>query len=130
MISLVVCIKRKPGLSRAEFSRHWRDLHAPLLLACTDFSRHILGYVQHHLADDSLPGGANFGASGDYDGIAVLTFEDVAAMERAFSEPRYLEDVRPDEPRFIDIDACLSFITTPFAVKGGGMDLIAPDSGA
>ena len=32
-------------------------------------------------------------------------------MERAFADPDYLANVRPDEPRFIDIAGCMSFVT-------------------
>ena len=51
-----------------------------------------------------------FGSDADYDGVAVLKFEDEAAMKAAFSEPDYLSDVQPDEARFVDISNCMTFV--------------------
>ena len=30
MVHLLIAFKRKAGLSREEFSHHWREVHAPL----------------------------------------------------------------------------------------------------
>ena len=46
--TLIVFIKRRAGMEPAAFSHYWRDVHAPLLLACEDFSRHIVRYEQYH----------------------------------------------------------------------------------
>lgn len=115
--SLIVFIRRRPGMTRVEFSTYWRDAHGPLLSACTDFSRHIIRYEQFH-ASDEADLGAMFGVSGDYDGVAVITFASPQAMTAAFAEPAYLSDVRPDEPNFVDLDNCLSFIANPRRVIG------------
>lgn len=122
MTTLVVCIKRRPGMSPEEFSTYWRETHAPLLAACTDFTRHLVSYVQHHFADRSSPVATMFGVPGDYDGVAVLTFKSADHVAEAFAEPRYLSDVRPDEPRFVDLANSLSFVTQPHVV-------VAPASG-
>lgn len=116
--SLIVFIKRRPGMSPEDFSTYWREVHAPLLLACTDFSRHIIRYEQFHGTARTSALGAMFGASGDFDGAAAISFADAAALESAFAEPRYLADVRPDEPNFVDLDNCLSFIASPELIKG------------
>ena len=31
MFKMIYCLRRKPGLSRADFQRYWRDQHAPLV---------------------------------------------------------------------------------------------------
>ncbi|MGE4431264.1 MAG: EthD domain-containing protein [Sphingobium sp.] len=116
--TLIVFIKRRPGMEPEAFSRYWREVHAPLLLACHDFSRHILRYEQFHGTDRTSALGAMFGASGEFDGVAVITFIDSGALEKAFAEPRYLSDVRPDEAHFVDLDNCLSFIGNPELIKG------------
>lgn len=46
------------------------------------------------------------------------SIEDGDALEKAFAEPRYLSEVRPDEPHFGDLDNCLSFIASPEPIKG------------
>ncbi|WP_157083031.1 SDR family oxidoreductase [Novosphingobium lentum] len=125
MTTLVVCIKRRHGMSAAEFSTYWRDVHAPLLGACTDFTRHLISYVQHHFVDRASPVAAMFGVSGDYDGVAVLTFRNAEALAQAFVEPRYLADIRPDEPNFVDLTSSLSFVTEPHVVISPPADLFS-----
>lgn len=115
-VALVVCIKRKAGMSAEAFSRHWRDVHAPLIRACRPFARHLVRYTQHHLADQNSPVARMFGISGAYDGVAVLEFADMDAMAQAFAEPAYLEQVRPDEFNFVDLEHGLCFLTEPFSV--------------
>jgi uncharacterized protein (TIGR02118 family) len=117
VITIVVCIKRKPGMTQEAFTAYWRDVHAPTLLACSDFTRHIVSYVQHHIADGDTGVAVLFGASGDYDGVAVLTFADEAALRAAFAEPKYMTDVRPDEFNFVDTENCTTILTSPFVVK-------------
>ncbi len=124
-VTLIVCMKRRPGLSRADFSTYWRETHAPLLARCTDFTRHLRSYVQHHFVAGGSPVAAMFGVSGDYDGVAVLTFPSADAIARAFAEPRYLADVRPDEPNFVDLEGSLSFVTEPVTILSPPDDLFS-----
>ena len=107
MIKLAICVVRKAAMTHEEFSAYWRNNHGPLVKSVPEFTRHVRKYVQCHLAGNTIP----FGASGSYDGIAELWFDSVEEMEKAFSEPRYLEIIRPDELKFADLDKCLSFIT-------------------
>lgn len=115
MVTLIVCIKRKDGMSREDFTRYWRDNHGPLVRSCASFTRYLTGYSQYHLPAEGDSGGgdaeAEFGVAGTYDGIARLEFRSAEDMERAFADPDYLANVRPDEPRFIDIAGCMSFVT-------------------
>jgi len=64
-------------------------------------------YVQCHLVDGALP----LGVEGLYDGVAELWFDNHEEITRAFEEPRYLEIIRPDELKFVDITNCISFVT-------------------
>ena len=115
-IALVVCIRKRAGLSTQDFSRHWREKHAPLIRNCPEFSRHLLRYTQHHLADRVSPIAQMFGVSGDYDGVAVLEFQSMETMLQAFGEPAYREQIRRDEPNFVDLEHGLCFITEPLHV--------------
>lgn len=125
MKTLVVCVKRKPGISPEEFSTYYREKHAPLILGCAEFTRHLHSYTQHHALDAGSSIAALFGASGDYDAVAVLTFKSEEALTQAFQEPQYLETIRPDEPNFVDLGNCLSFIADPVIVKPAGGDLFS-----
>lgn len=109
MLSLTILGKRAPGWTREEFQRYWREEHAPLIARVTNFSRHVRSYTQYHtLASPQLE--AMFGGARDYDGVAVLTFDDEAAMKAAFSEPDYIEFIRPDELHFVDVDNCMVIV--------------------
>lgn len=116
--SLIVCIRRRADLTPIEFSRHWRDIHPLLLLACAPFNRHILGYEPFHMADRNDDISALFGTAGGYDGTAIITFPDAQAIAAAFREEAYLSQVRPDESNRIDLDNRLSFIGEGLLVKG------------
>src|SRR3546814_17923629 len=113
MTTLIVCIKRKPGLSPEDFTSHWQEQHGPMLRACGDFTRHLRSYTQHVLAARDSPVAKLFGVSGDYDGAAVLEFRSEAAMRQAFAAPAYLADVQPTEAHFDYLDNSHAFGTQP-----------------
>ncbi|MBI3757218.1 MAG: EthD domain-containing protein [Deltaproteobacteria bacterium] len=111
MVKLIVCVRRKAGLTREEFSAYWRYQHGPLVKSIPEFMRHVRKYVQCHLTEKSFPGEARFGALADYDGVGELWFDSPETMQQAFNELRYLEVIRPDELKFLDHVKCLSFLT-------------------
>ncbi len=112
MINMVVGVKRLPKLTRKEFSDHWKGHHAGLIQKCSNFNRHIESYIQYHHDEERHGLAELFGSSGEYDGITILKFKNKEAMETAFAEPDYLENVQPDEARFVDLDNCTTFILT------------------
>ena len=112
MIKIVIFAKRKTGMSFEEFDKYWRDEHAPLIKRVTEFSRHVRKYVQSHRLTGDVP----LAAEADYDGVAELWFDSVDAMTTAFAEPRYMELIRPDELKFLELDRCLSIVCDEFEV--------------
>jgi uncharacterized protein (TIGR02118 family) len=107
MVKYIICVARKAGMTHEEFSSYWRNHHGSLVKSVPEFTRHVRKYVQCHL----VPGAAPFGVVSGYDGVAELWFDSVAELETAFTEPRYLEIIRPDELKFADLNKCLSFVT-------------------
>src|SRR6516164_10602127 len=107
MVKLIVCAKRKSGITHEEFGRYWRERHGPLVKSVPDFIRHVRKYVQCHIVSSSAP----LGAAADYDGVAELWFDNLEELNRAFSEPQYLEVIRPDELKFADLAHCASLVT-------------------
>jgi uncharacterized protein (TIGR02118 family) len=109
MVKLMACLRRKPDMSEDAFHQYWKETHGPLVKSVTEFSRYVRRYIQSHTAQDV---GSIFPpqATPPYDGIAELWFDSVEQMQAAFAEPRYLEIIRPDEQRFIDLPNCVSFI--------------------
>jgi uncharacterized protein (TIGR02118 family) len=82
MIKSLSLLTRRPGLSHAEFVRHWLEIHAPLAHAVPGVKR----YVQNHIEGErTRPDIATTEVV--VDGIAELWFDDRAAMDRANSSP-------------------------------------------
>jgi uncharacterized protein (TIGR02118 family) len=92
---LVFALRRRPGLSRDEFQRYWREQHAPLVVSvAADLA--IARYQQVHTTlDDPTYGGAPF------DGVAELWFGGAPTAGAAAAAARLLADER----EFIDLAA-------------------------
>jgi uncharacterized protein (TIGR02118 family) len=109
MVKLVGCLRRKPGMGAEEFHRYWRDVHGPLVKSVPEFFRYVRKYVQGHSVPEQVPGFPP-PTSPPFDGIAELWFDNVADIGNAFAEPRYLEIIRPDELKFLDLPNCSMFV--------------------
>lgn len=107
MIKLLIVVKRNPSLSLDQFREHLSTQHARLIRACPATHKYLRKYVQSY----SLPVG--FGdQEAPFDGAAELYFDDVGGMNAFFSDPDYLESVRPDEARFADVERCVFYVTS------------------
>jgi uncharacterized protein (TIGR02118 family) len=93
MVKAIYLIRRKPGMSGADFHRYWREVHGPIAARIPGLRR----YVQCHAVDSDL------GPAADYDGAAEVWFEDMEALRRAAVSPEYAA-AREDESRFIDLE--------------------------
>jgi uncharacterized protein (TIGR02118 family) len=116
VVKVVVMLKRKAGMGLQEFHRYWKDVHGPLVLGVPELMRHIRKYVQCHAIDTGMsdtPGGP-----GAYDGVAELWADNLDEVKKAFAEPRYLEIVRPDEHKFLDLANCVFMVTEEVTMKG------------
>jgi uncharacterized protein (TIGR02118 family) len=107
MVKLIICAKRKRGMTRNEFDAYWQNQHGPLVKSVPEFMRHVRKYVQCHLIQDAVP----LGAEAPYDGVAELWFDSAEEITLAFNEPKYLEIIRPDEHKFADLAGSISFVT-------------------
>ena len=110
MITSIVWMKRKKGMSLQAFQEYWYERHVPLVLGTPEFVRHVRKYIQYHPAPGGTKPGELFGDRAEYDGVAELWFDSRDAMNAAFNEPMYLQNVRPDELEFVDLEGCLSFV--------------------
>jgi uncharacterized protein (TIGR02118 family) len=119
MVVMIVCIRRKAGMTREAFSRHWRDVHGPLVTGVPEFMRHVLAYRQYHFCDEKDLPFQMFGDLSSYDGVALMRFESAQAIQAALAEPRYLEVIRPDEGNFIDARGCMTFVTDEVVMHAG-----------
>jgi len=109
---MIFCLRRRPGLGEAEFSRYWRDEHAELFRRYAETLR-VRRYTQSH----RLPTRTNDalrrfrGAPDGYDGVAEVWFDSTAAMRESATTPEF-RAVRADEPNFIDTTHPFPFIIT------------------
>ena len=108
MIKLVFAIRRRPGMSREEFQRYWREEHAALVSRHADELR-IRRYVQTHARDTDLDE-ALAGTRGSeprfYDGVAELwwdSMEDLIAASTSEAGQAAGRELVEDEQRFIDL---------------------------
>lgn len=78
-VRTVALLSRKPGMTFAEFDTYWRDVHAPLAEKVPG----VVRYVQRHIVPDEAAGEPDneFGI----DGLAVLDYESVEAMEQGWA---------------------------------------------
>jgi uncharacterized protein (TIGR02118 family) len=92
MVRLIILLRKRPGLPDELFRQYWRETHAPLVAKLPGLRR----YVQ------SLPIDAAPAARPNYDGVAELWFDSVAALQAAFDSP---EDriARADTENFADM---------------------------
>ncbi len=83
MIRLVFALRRKPGLSLAEFHDYWRRRHGPLMAGLAE-DLNILRYVQTHTIADGTTAGAQR-ARGKmephYDGVEEVWWSSEAGLE-------------------------------------------------
>ena len=109
MVKLIICAKRKPAMAHEEFDAYRRDQHGPLVRSVSRVHapRQKVRPMPYS-GGFSVPFGA---AASTYDGVAELWFDSVEEIAKAFKERRYLEIIRPDELKFVDITNCLSLIT-------------------
>lgn len=70
---VTTAVRRTAGISRADFRRHWADVHGPLALAHPDVFG-IVRYVQLHAPDDAeqYPPAIARGAPAPFDGLAEV----------------------------------------------------------
>ena len=107
MIKLTFCLRRRPGMTVAEFQQYWRTTHASLVAERAE----VLGirrYVQVHTAE--LPGlhkalrTRNGGAPLPYDGVAELWFDSLDNLGGDDPAKRQAaNELLEDERKFIDL---------------------------
>ena len=108
MIKLVFTIRRRPGLTREEFQRYWREDHARLVERHAE-ALHIRRYVQTHArttAADAAISAARGSEPGQYDGVAELwwdSVEDLLAASAGEQGQTAAASLLEDERRFIDL---------------------------
>lgn len=107
-------LRRSSGLSRDEFSRHYRDVHGPLAAAQAGFRQFAFRYDQNHVETDLLGGG-----DPPYDGITVTYQVPRADYRRGFFQHPDYANVRPDEEFLFDLARTVSVLGTEASERAG-----------
>jgi uncharacterized protein (TIGR02118 family) len=105
MVRLTCILRRRPGMSPAEFHRHWEEVHGPLI-PTTASGSHVLRYEQHPRPLDDYAGADDPG----YDGVTVQWFADMEAYRAHMAEEDFAV-VWADITSFLDVDR-LAFVVT------------------
>lgn len=105
MVRLTCLLRRKAGLSPAEFHEHWRDVHGPLITA-TRSGSHVLRYEQHPRPLEDYSGDDDPG----YDGVTVQWFVSMDEYRAHMAEADFAV-VWADICTFLDTDR-LEFVVT------------------
>ena len=108
MIRLVYLLRRREGMTLAEFQRYWREVHGPLVASLAT-TLDIRRYVQVHALEDPLNDAlreARGGMEPIYDGVAELWWDSEEAMQAAMASEAGqagAAELLEDEAKFIDL---------------------------
>lgn len=109
MLKLIMCVKRRPDLTREEFDDHWCNHHAPLVIKYSAMLG-IRRYIQtvpfaNEAAQHALQRTRN-AAPVDFDGCAELWWDDLAshlAARKTEEGLNALQQLIEDERKFVDL---------------------------
>lgn len=100
-------VRRKPGMSVEDFQRHWREVHGPLGAAVPGLRR----YVQSHTRLSAYTSGREPA----WDGVAIIWFDDSAALRAATATPEWGR-TKADDEHFIAPGPVPFIITTEHVI--------------
>lgn len=125
-IKTIMCIRRKPGLSREAFEHHWKHVHAPLIERLKDELR-ILRYVQSNANEDMVSAILREQRNGPekYDGVGQAWFRSLDDLVEVAGNPAAaaaLNALREDELKFIDLENSPMFVVEEEIVFGPAGD--------
>lgn len=98
-VKLVFMFHRRPGMGFDEFSRYWRDQHAPIGAALPGVRK----YVQNHV------GATLDGSPPPCDGFSELWFDDMESLQRALASSQ-AQAALVDSANFIDVQRIQTFV--------------------
>ena len=114
MIKFVMCLARRPDMSREEFKDYWMNRHGPFFMDNAD-AMGARRYVQSQTLNTPLNEGlrASRGMQPEYDGIAEVWFDSEEALIQGMSSPegeKLGAALLEDERNFIDHSRSTAFI--------------------
>jgi uncharacterized protein (TIGR02118 family) len=102
-------VRRRPGMPVEAFQRHWREVHGPLGAAIPGMRRYVQSHTRRAAYDR--------GREPAWDGIAIIWFDDAAAVSAATRTHEWAR-TQADDPNFIAPGPVPFIITTEHVVVG------------
>ena len=114
MIKFVMCLRRKPDMTREQFQDYWKNKHGPFFMKNAAVMR-AKKYVQSFTVDTPLNEGlrTSRGMLPEYDGVAEVWFESEEDLMEAMNSPegqKLSAALLEDEGNFIDHSQSSAFI--------------------
>jgi predicted ATPase len=116
MFKIVILLKRKPGMSREDFIRHYETVHSVLAVKLVPG---VIDYRRNFLD----PSKGVFGVSHEHPGFDCITemvWPDKAAYERAFAEfskQEVIDAITQDEAKLFDRSTIRSYFVDEYVSK-------------
>jgi len=114
MIKCIILFKRKPGLSREEFLKHWKETHAKVCVENPFFQKYNRKYVQNYPIQAgglTLMQGPKSAEADRYDGIVEVWMDSIEDLQRMLKDPDPFQNaIREDENKFVDTSDYLFFV--------------------
>jgi hypothetical protein len=107
MLKMIALLKKRDGMTRAEFRDYYEGHHAPLILQ--QQGPNILEYRRNYLTGEMINGADD----SPFDVITEFLYADRAAFDRAFERmmaPEATCEREEDEARLFDIPAIRVFM--------------------
>ena len=104
MYHVVFLVKRRPGMTPAEFGAYWIGSHTP-------FTARVPGVRAYRC----YPAAGPQTTDPPFDGVAILSFDDEAAYRAAVASPEFAAAIA-DAPNFQDTGTTTSFIAAEHAI--------------
>ncbi len=108
MIKVSFPIFRKPGLTLAEFSKYWKEIHGPLFKSQPEVKKYVRRYIQVHSTGESI---GTFPIA-PYDGVVELWFDKMEDIPAVFGSENYQKIIAPNEAEFIDREKIICMFAT------------------
>lgn len=108
MVKMIAILRRKPGMSFADFKKHYETSHVPLVSGI--MGDYLKAYVRNY-SDGENP--FPVGKPNSFDCVTEFHYdsmEDLLAAAEAVQDPKNEQAVRDDEKRFLDIDNVEIFV--------------------
>lgn len=117
---MIICVRRRPELSREEFHRYWLERHGPLASSVRDrgLAPPMKGYVQNHTLEETAAletfRRERCMAVEPYDGVTEVWLDDIADLDMGNDPSAELiaaqQMLVEDEAKFVDLAKSRVFV--------------------